>query len=259
MGRHQLCVFCFIWLVFSMSLVKEGYLIKQSLYLRQERKRWIVLNHGFMDCYKDNVSLDATEIFDLSKFDDVRPTQNGKTGQFELISHETNRIFIASSTEEMEKWIVKIKQCMVQSDEHKDTNTKTIMPTIDCSKPDILSSTCAESDIENVSAWYSSELQTLRTKHAMEKNELDAQQQDDEMEGKIDPLNSTQRGLLIFQKDTIKNKQLLTIQTQFQSEIACAPKILCERKKYSKFKQLRLEIDTKFKALSQLDAFKNMT
>merc|ERR1712228_927156 len=188
-----------------------------------------------IDCYKDNALLDATEIFDLSKFDDVRVTWEGKTGQFELVSNGNNRIFVASSTKEMNDWITKIKQCMLKKDTNSQKSitrpTKTIISKH--RKSDMLSQQFTESDITKLSAWYSSEIQSLQTKHEKERNELlfrlkniqneldkTKQNKYDEIEGKVDKMytpKSIQRGLLIFQKNEIKNKQLMQIQNHFQS------------------------------------------
>ena len=177
------------------SIVKEGYLLKESLHFKQFRKRWIVLNIGYIDCYKDNASHDVTETFNLSKFRDVRISIEGKPGQFELIPkrpppgsgkvRKQNRCFIASSTKSMNEWIKQIKHCMGRTTNnfksiHKDGhNKKNINKKPPSKKPLKIKQTkkpsYTESDIKDVTIWYSNELQIVREQNTKQQNELMAQ------------------------------------------------------------------------------------
>eukprot|EP01084_Bolivina_argentea_P194237 333236_1 len=85
----------------------EGYLYKQSLHLKQLRKRWVILNEKdkHLYCYKNGLYKELTEKINLSTFHNV----NGKFGQFQLISAEQKRIFVAESVEDMNNWMLCIK------------------------------------------------------------------------------------------------------------------------------------------------------
>eukprot|EP01083_Nonionella_stella_P039673 107895_1 len=89
-------------------LIFEGFLHKQSVYLKKMRKRWMVLKDHFLYSYKEKqVYTHPTEIFDLHSFYIAAVTTEGthELGQFELISLTETRIFITSSLEEMNNWV----------------------------------------------------------------------------------------------------------------------------------------------------------
>eukprot|EP01084_Bolivina_argentea_P258386 435589_1 len=194
------------------KIVKEGYLLKESLHFKQLRKRWVVLNKGYIDFYKDNASLDPSETLDLSKFYDIRKrSMESKPYQFELVSiqSKSNRIFMASSTKDMNDWIKQIKRCMLKKiNNHINTTNKnarknaminnnnhhtngskiTTKPNDNHSKSPTKTRAKSnsninphngpkrpiytEQDIKNISIWYSDELKSLRNGYNKETTEL---------------------------------------------------------------------------------------
>eukprot|EP01084_Bolivina_argentea_P307977 532415_1 len=88
---------------------KQGFLIKQSAHLNFFNKRWVVLENYVLSTYKsENISQNATELFDLATFFKVvRIEENGKNG-FVLASHTNSRTFLSSSKDETNEWINKI-------------------------------------------------------------------------------------------------------------------------------------------------------
>lgn len=90
------------------QLILEGYLIKKSVYLKKPRKRWMVIRDNYLYSYKSQqYQSKPTEIFDLLSFyiAMVTTTGNHELGQFELISLNESRTFIAPSLNDMNKWI----------------------------------------------------------------------------------------------------------------------------------------------------------
>ena len=176
------------------NIVKEGYLLKQSLHFKQLRNRWIVLNMGYIDCYKNNASHDVTESFNLSSYRDVRISIEGKPGQFELVPNKPrrgkprkpNRVFVASSTKDMNDWINKIKYCMGKNNKHNTHESKTCTnpnqniiinksASMQSSPKQSKSTKClgsyTQKDIKEVSTWYSKELQNIRDQYDKEHKE----------------------------------------------------------------------------------------
>ena len=76
-----------------MKAVKEGYILKQSVYLKQFRKRWMVLMDDKLVSFSQQINGDntkqPTEIFDLSVYDKVIRARNGKHYEFQLLSEST--------------------------------------------------------------------------------------------------------------------------------------------------------------------------
>eukprot|EP01084_Bolivina_argentea_P250701 420171_1 len=85
---------------------KEGYLEKQSSWFKTYRKRWMVLEGSILYSFKQEKQYDnPTEIFDLTIYNKVQPLDNETTGQFEILSSNDKRIFVASSENEMKEWM----------------------------------------------------------------------------------------------------------------------------------------------------------
>ena len=100
----------------SSNIVKSGYLDKESFYLRNLKKRWIVLKHHCLYSYKtQNTHQNPTEIIDLRKFNAVQYITREKEAKsfcFAIFSASgaPYRKFIASSLEEMTDWMYHIRQ-----------------------------------------------------------------------------------------------------------------------------------------------------
>ena len=88
------------------NITKEGYLEKQSAFWKTYRKRWIVLQGWMLYSFKEEKKYsNPTETFDLKIYNKVQICDNEITGQFEILSSNDNRIFIAPSENEMKDWV----------------------------------------------------------------------------------------------------------------------------------------------------------
>eukprot|EP01084_Bolivina_argentea_P182420 314917_1 len=103
------------------SVIKCGYLEKESLHLKIFRKRWIVLTRNKkLNCYKTESCDELTEIIDLNICKDAKETTTW--AQFELIQviddnkKERKRIFIAPSFADMSEWVSGIQNTMNASE-----------------------------------------------------------------------------------------------------------------------------------------------
>eukprot|EP01083_Nonionella_stella_P150981 481877_1 len=99
------------------TVIKEGYLQKESLYLNTPRQRWMVLKGHTLYSYKKMQTYDKpTEIIDLLNFDAVLITKTGEFGRFELTSSKTNskRTFVSSSIQILNEWLAHIIKIIKQ-------------------------------------------------------------------------------------------------------------------------------------------------
>eukprot|EP01084_Bolivina_argentea_P006081 11491_1 len=96
----------------SPAIIKQGYLHKQSLVLKQFRKRWIVLKGTVIHCLSNNNK--ETDTIDLTKYNHIRSTST--FAQFEISSDNKKikkRVFTAESKKIMFSWIEVIQGIMV--------------------------------------------------------------------------------------------------------------------------------------------------
>lgn len=96
---------------------KEGYLQKQSLYFHALRQRWMVLKGSKLYSYKIKKQYkNPTEVIDLTQFEAVLVSkQEEGGGHFELISKDNKkRLFVCSSNEELEEWMLFLKPLVKQ-------------------------------------------------------------------------------------------------------------------------------------------------
>eukprot|EP01084_Bolivina_argentea_P020494 38111_1 len=95
------------------QLSMEGYLQKESLHLKQFRKRFIVLKDNYLYCYKTHKNdTNATEIIDLVSYKHAILSQKN-VGQFLLIpasKKSSKRAFSADSLDEAQQWMNVINQ-----------------------------------------------------------------------------------------------------------------------------------------------------
>eukprot|EP01084_Bolivina_argentea_P126773 224386_1 len=101
------------------NVIYEGYLLKESKYMKYIRKRWVSLTKmsgtfkllSYQITQLNTVSPNPTEIFDLNIYDTVNYDRNIENKSFELISskHKTKRKFIAETHNEMLKWVQNIQ------------------------------------------------------------------------------------------------------------------------------------------------------
>ena len=82
---------------------KEGYLEKESLFLKRFRKRWIVLKVDKLYSYKDNKkSCKPTEIINLTACKNVIKIHNGFTL---ILSNNKTRSFHTLNINDINDWI----------------------------------------------------------------------------------------------------------------------------------------------------------
>eukprot|EP01084_Bolivina_argentea_P317112 549780_1 len=99
-----------------------GYLRKESMYLKQLRQRYMVLENGYLSSYKTDKKEELTESIELSRFDHVQMSENGAMLQFEFIcegDYANKRVFIASNMKELDDWLTALKPNMVKKKETK--------------------------------------------------------------------------------------------------------------------------------------------
>ena len=68
----------------EVDITNEGYLMKQSLHLKQFRKRFIILRENHLFCYTNHKKTKITELINLALFEKVQLSEKG-IGQLELI------------------------------------------------------------------------------------------------------------------------------------------------------------------------------
>ena len=99
----------------SMDVIRDGYVRKESQYLRISRKRWMVLTPQYLYSYKSKKALNSqcpTEVIDLTIYNKIKHDNKKK---FEIICRKTKhkRKFVAKTHEEMIYWFNNIQnmQC----------------------------------------------------------------------------------------------------------------------------------------------------
>eukprot|EP01084_Bolivina_argentea_P125711 222688_1 len=94
-----------------LASTKEGYLMKESKYLKEYRWRWMVLRGASLLSYNKDISANnSTESFDLSEYTYLE--LNITCNQFSIISSDNARScnFKAQSTQEMLEWVQYIEK-----------------------------------------------------------------------------------------------------------------------------------------------------
>ena len=108
------------------NIIFEGYLEKESLYLKTMRKRWIILrNDQKLYSFKkpiptDDTTTKPTEIIDLSKC--KKATTSPSSFKFTLIFDKNNkRTFAGQSEEEVDIWLKYIEP-IINKNQLNDSN-----------------------------------------------------------------------------------------------------------------------------------------
>eukprot|EP01084_Bolivina_argentea_P008354 15659_1 len=100
------------------KVIKEGYLLKQSVHFKTFRKRWMVLfeGQGILMSYKSNLKNERTEILDLSIYNQIEPfnaDDSTISTRFKLISSDGHREFEASKNDDMLNWVNCIRKAQL--------------------------------------------------------------------------------------------------------------------------------------------------
>ena len=101
------------------DIVKSGYLLKQSKYLRQWKQRWIVLSNQYICSYESqggHMGSAPTEYLLLKDCSTVRSAdeETGRENSFKIESSDRTFYLVASSMEEKEAWIGVIGRQMIK-------------------------------------------------------------------------------------------------------------------------------------------------
>jgi len=97
---------------------KEGWLEKQSRFLKTWRKRWFVLEGNILYSFKkEKVYSNPTEVIDLKVFSSVKSSEEytNRSHSFDVYSKETSFSMVASSSNEKEDWIRNIGRAIITS------------------------------------------------------------------------------------------------------------------------------------------------
>mmetsp|Transcript_19463 Transcript_19463/g.39245 ORF Transcript_19463/g.39245 Transcript_19463/m.39245 type:complete len:120 (-) Transcript_19463:188-547(-) len=99
------------------DIIKEGWLIKQSKFVKEWRRRWFVLTPQYMCSFKSQGELRGpTEAIRLRECSTVKSAEEdtGKENAFRVDSPERVFYLIADSSEEKEAWMGTIGRQMVR-------------------------------------------------------------------------------------------------------------------------------------------------
>ena len=124
------------------EVTNEGYLNKQSLYLKKFKNRYVILRENHLFCYDNHKKTKIIEFIKLASFETVK-LSNTELNQFELIpKNEKEKIIVfeAKSLDEAQEWISYLHcsmngEDMTQNinDEHTDTSKEMGMLYLVCS------------------------------------------------------------------------------------------------------------------------------
>lgn len=101
------------------DIVKSGYLLKQSKYLRQWKQRWIILSNQYLCSYESqggHMGSTPTEYLFLRDCTTVKSAdeETGRENSFKVESNERTFYLVASSSSEKESWIGVIGRQMIR-------------------------------------------------------------------------------------------------------------------------------------------------
>lgn len=99
---------------YSHNVIKQGWLLKQSRYLQNWRRRWIVLTDANLISYKNPTATVSTEILPLNECNTVKSAEGlGHRHAFRVDTPSRVFFLVASSAAEKESWIGAIGKHMV--------------------------------------------------------------------------------------------------------------------------------------------------
>jgi hypothetical protein len=101
------------------DIVKSGYLLKQSKYLRQWKQRWIVLSSQYLCSYESqggHMGSSPTEQLLLRDCTTVKSAdeETGRENSFKIETSDRTFYLVASSPAEKESWIGVIGRQMIR-------------------------------------------------------------------------------------------------------------------------------------------------
>ena len=114
----------------EVEVTHEGYLQRQSLYLKKLRKRFIILRENHLFCYDNHKKTRITELINLAPYRKAQASQK-EVSQIDLLpqnNRDSTLVFAAKSMEEAEEWINAINQSINPTDKIENDAAKSIEP-----------------------------------------------------------------------------------------------------------------------------------
>mmetsp|Transcript_13392 Transcript_13392/g.22015 ORF Transcript_13392/g.22015 Transcript_13392/m.22015 type:complete len:121 (+) Transcript_13392:48-410(+) len=99
------------------DIIKKGYLVKQSKFIREWRNRWFVLTPQYLCSFKAEGELrNPTEMVRLKECSTVKSADEdtGKENSFQVVTQDRVFYLIAPSAAEKEAWLGNIGRQMVR-------------------------------------------------------------------------------------------------------------------------------------------------
>jgi len=96
---------------------REGWLEKESRYMKRWKRRWFVLDGSMLYSFKkEKQYIDPTEVIDLKVYSSVKSShRTGRGNSFDLYSANHTFSLIAVSEAEKEDWIRSLGRAIVMS------------------------------------------------------------------------------------------------------------------------------------------------
>eukprot|EP00825_Cyclidium_porcatum_P025185 TRINITY_DN27447_c0_g1_i1.p1 TRINITY_DN27447_c0_g1~~TRINITY_DN27447_c0_g1_i1.p1 ORF type:complete len:127 (+),score=21.39 TRINITY_DN27447_c0_g1_i1:85-465(+) len=105
------------------NIIKEGWLDKESKYLKQWRQRWFVLTPNTLYTFKEQkIYKSPTEIIPLKQVTTIKSTddETNKSNSFKIEVQDRKFYMAASTNHEKEQWIGAIGKAMVKLNTRKN-------------------------------------------------------------------------------------------------------------------------------------------
>mmetsp|Transcript_135838 Transcript_135838/g.249350 ORF Transcript_135838/g.249350 Transcript_135838/m.249350 type:complete len:219 (-) Transcript_135838:28-684(-) len=95
------------------DIVQAGFLIKESMYLRRLRSRWVVLTRAYLFSFKSEDAEQPTEFIRLQECSSIRSADHttGVENSFHVMTPNRTFLLIAGSAIEKEVWMNAISNC----------------------------------------------------------------------------------------------------------------------------------------------------
>ncbi len=101
------------------DIVKQGFLVKQSKFLRQWKRRWFILTPSHLCSFAnqgDHINGSPTEFINIGECSTVRSAdeETGKENSFKIETPSRTFYLVADASNEKESWIGSIGKQMVR-------------------------------------------------------------------------------------------------------------------------------------------------
>ncbi|ORX48121.1 hypothetical protein BCR36DRAFT_82539 [Piromyces finnis] len=107
-------------------IVRQGYLLRQSMKYKTWKKRWFVLRNGKLTCYKNEKEYVVIFIIPLSETLDIieteKPVSKSHKYCFKVITEGKTMLLCSETEEDCNNWISDLQRCHKIIQEIKDNN-----------------------------------------------------------------------------------------------------------------------------------------